>query len=570
MEEQQQQELKNTEQPLIAKPAPQQQREVITIGADSTYVTTDADGYAKPPPGHDDLGQSEEKYRQKSVAMNYARAFLLAAIIYYPGYYMGIMNPLGGVMTKDIYKLKTEDEQNDFLGNANLFISGGAMLSYFFIGPLANFFGRVRLVMLSELLTLVLAIGYIIHSIEIFYAVRFVSGLVVGILSGVLPITVSEMFPSSISGPAGCFCYFSGTTFGLLGYLTPYFFGNNEALIAKNYKWILIAPAFFGVAHLAAMCVMFKFGSLESPTYFLNKIKPNSEKNRELLIQNLEKWLSCVYVEEDVHFYIDEVMLAQIEKEQDKENPDNAEGLSALIGPRYRFRFLTVIFLNIAQQLSGINFLIFFSTALFNKISHNGREMTIVIGAANIMGGVVGIFTISRFGRRFNMMYGTIVQIIGFSLLIVGYHFEMNWLLSVAVVSYMISFAVGLGGTMGLFCAEIVPATAVGIGGGLQWLFTSLVGKLLPGLNDSLGPTVLILFFIAMMVLTVIYINYACIETMGLSREDTELIYKGGTTEDGKNHHFSLFKFGSNTTGKRRLSDQYEAGEREFVHQKRE
>ena len=477
---------------------------------------------------------------------------------------MAILNPIGKIMGRLVYELKTDKEVNDFLGNSNLCISGAAMISFFFIGPLANLVGRVRLLMISELVTLVLAAGYFVHSIEFFYGIRVISGLVVGIIAGGVPVSLSEMFPSSVRGIAGCFSYFSGTSFSLIGFLTPYMFENDEERIADNYQLILAGPAAVGVLHLAAMCILFKFGSLESPTYFLNKIKPTDEKKREILTKSLEKWLSCVYVEEDVHLYIEEIIQVQIEKERNKDNEDYAEGLSALIGPRYRFRFMIVIVLNIAQQLTGINFLIFLSTPLFDKISGNGREMTLVIGAANIIGGVVGILTISRFGRRFNMIFGTIIQILGFSLLIVGYEFENDIILVISVVSYMISFAVGQGGTMGLFCAEIVPATAVGIGGGLQWLFTSLVGYLLPGLNDSLGPIALIIFFIVMMTLTVFFMSYACIETMGISKEDIEIIYKGGTTEDGKSHHFNCFKFWNsrNKNSNSRVDDEGEANEK--------
>ena len=216
-----------------------------------------------------------------------------------------------------------------------------------------------------------------------------------------------------------------------------------------------------------------------------------------------------------------------------------------LFSKKYRFRFMVAIIMNMARQLSGTNFLTFFSTKLFNSISGNGQEMTIVIGATNIVGGIIGIFTIRRLGRRFNLITGVIAQIIGFSLLIIGYEYKIGILSIISVLSYIIGYAISLGGTMPIFAAEIVPAAGVGIGGSLQWLVASILGKVSPIITDKYGNVVMIAFFIIMLVLSLFFINYACIETSGLSKEDIDVIYEGKVTADGKSHHFNPLKFTS-------------------------
>ena len=61
------------------------------------------------------------------------------------------------------------------------------------------------------------------------------------------------------------------------------------------------------------------------------------------------------------------------------------------------------------QQMSGINFLIFFSTKIFDEISGNGSLMTLVIAISNIAGGIVGSYTVGKLGRKFNLVYGPLV-----------------------------------------------------------------------------------------------------------------------------------------------------------------
>ena len=189
---------------------------------------------------------------------------------------------------------------------------------------------------------------------------------------------------------------------------------------------------------------------------------------------------------------------------------------------------------------------------MFDQMSGNGKEMTLVMGASNLVGGIVGILTVSRFGRRFNLLYGTFIQTVAFGLLIAGYEYKLNVLSIIAVLGYMISFSVGLGGTMPIFCAEIVSAAGVGIGGCMQWVFASLVGKFLPIFNTMFGPLYMLIFFTVMTGLSLVFFNYACVETSGLDREDIELIYEGGTTSKGRSHHFSFYKICSSKSGPRK------------------
>ena len=545
---------KNTFNPNLG-----QNRDAATIEARSTYTGSQVSSTLNPSTRFKSESskptqtKGEDEYEQRSKLINYTRAIILSCSVYFMGFNMGIMNPMGEVMALNVFKMKTKEEMEAFIGDTNLYLCMGAMVTYFFVGPLADFFGRIRLQILVQVISLITVMGYLVESILAFYIVRIVSGFLIGILCGLLPITLSELFPSSITGVGGLFLYFASTLSMVLGWLTPYMFDEDKQKMGDNYKLIFMGPAAFGLPLLLIILFLFKFGALESPTYYLNKIKPTSEEKRRELIGKLRTWLTVVYTNEDADLKIEELLqTANPDSDgyaKEEGGKDNDQGMLAMFNPRYRFRFMVVVVLNIAQQLSGINYLIFLSTQLFDEISGNGNTMTLFIGAMNVLGGVVGIFTISKFGRRFNMIAGVLVQIFGFSMLILGYQYKLNIVSIIAVFSYMMSFAVGLGGTMTIFCAEILPAAGVGIGGSIQWMFASILGKVLPILNISVGPVWILSFFIAMMVLTVFFMNYSCIETFEVSMKDIETIYRGEETPDGKSHHFSWFKIGG---GKRK------------------
>jgi SP family facilitated glucose transporter-like MFS transporter 8 len=158
-----------------------------------------------------------------------------------------------------------------------------------------------------------------------------------------------------------------------------------------------------------------------------------------------------------------------------------------MFSERYRKRFFIACNLNAMQQLTGINFLGFFSTELFDKLSGNGSTMTLIIGAANVSGGLVGMYTLSKFGRKANILYGCALCFTGMLILNIGISLGSSIISALGVLVYMIFFAVGMGSVMPLYCAEIVPAAGVGIATAVQWLFATLVGKLVPILIQSMG-----------------------------------------------------------------------------------
>ena len=319
--------------------------------------------------------------------------------------------------------------------------------------------------------------------------------------------------------------------------------------IAENYKLIFVWPAGFGVIRLILLLLFFRFGALESPGYFLNKFNIAFPEQRSRLEMALRPWYNTVYVSKDVESLVrDEI--AKKELESSKDSPS----FQAMFGPKYRFRFMTGSVLNFLQQFSGISFLIFFSTNLFNQISNNGSTMTLVIGAANICGGFVGLITVGKFGRRFNLIGGCILQALGYSLLIVGYKFSLNTASVVAVLTYMVGFAIGMGGTMPIFTAEILPAAGVGIALSLQQTSACVTGKFLPILSTKFGPVALLSFFIGVDIFLGFFANYACVETKGLTTDEVDTIYEGGVTLDGKGHNFSWFRFGGGARGQGKVS----------------
>jgi Sugar (and other) transporter len=84
----------------------------------------------------------------------------------------------------------------------------------------------------------------------------------------------------------------------------------------------------------------------------------------------------------------------------------------------------------------------------------------------------------------------------------------------------MLSFAIGAGGTMPLFVAEVIPAIGVGVSTALQWGGAFLISNLVPKLEDKVSVQQFIIFFIACNIIAFIVIGITCIETKGLTEKE--------------------------------------------------
>lgn len=143
-----------------------------------------------------------------------------------------------------------------------------------------------------------------------------------------------------------------------------------------------------------------------------------------------------------------------------------------------------------------------------------------VIGAANIAGGFVGMMTLKKISKKDNLKFGVLGQLIGFILLYVGIKISSAMLCSVAVIIFMMGFAMGMGSVVTLYTADIVPAIGVGVATAAQWFAATVVGKVVPLLIAPIGESGLVIMFIIFCALILEYVHEFCIHTEGLSDDE--------------------------------------------------
>lgn len=201
-----------------------------------------------------------------------------------------------------------------------------------------------------------------------------------------------------------------------------------------------------------------------------------------------------------------------------------------LFSGRYNKSLLLAFLLAFFNQLSGINFILYYAPRILEQAGLATSESlfsSISIGVINLISTFVGIALIDRLGRKQLMYFGSIGYII--SLAMVGWCFYSDGdstLLLVFILLFIASHAIGQGAVIWVFISEIFPnkvrAFGQSWGTGTHWVFAALITLLAPIFLDiySKNPYPIFWFFAAMMVLQLLFVIFLMPETKGISLEE--------------------------------------------------
>lgn len=163
----------------------------------------------------------------------------------------------------------------------------GCLVGSFFVGKLADLVSRRGVFILSAILMALTSLGlFYAGSIGWVIALRFISGLVVGAVSVVSPMYISEVSPSDKRGTLVSFNQFAITLGILIAYLVNFYFKDNmKPEVAWHY--MLAVPFVFSILFL----VLSLFVLPNSPRWLMAKgLKAKAQQVMNWMMGKKEGW----------------------------------------------------------------------------------------------------------------------------------------------------------------------------------------------------------------------------------------------------------------------------------------
>jgi len=352
-------------------------------------------------------------------------------------------------------------------------------------------------------------------------ATRVLIGVAGGASTVITPMYLSEISPTRLKGTIGTLTQLSVVIGILASILWELPFHSVD-----KWRFIFLPIPVIGVMGLVVgYCVL-----LESPSWLL-RVSPSVERRREA-VENIRL---LRYVSGDIYSNEDEDNIVELvregtnstaaqtndavdhdseplddpERDLDAITPANPEDppppittttnpqpppsfKSYITNPQNRIPLLSSILLPIAQQLSGINAVFYYSTSLFEGVIPNPQTGTILAFTVNVVATIVAVLVMDRFGRKTLLTLSAGGMFLCCILLTLSLEGILPPLLAVVgVMLYIIFFELGLGCIPFFLASELIQPEFLGrvqsISMSCNWIANFGVGLLFPYMDYYLG-----------------------------------------------------------------------------------
>ncbi|XP_006627496.1 solute carrier family 2, facilitated glucose transporter member 4 [Lepisosteus oculatus] len=383
----------------------------------------------------------------------------------------------------------------------------GGMMSSFSVGVVSEWLGRRKAMLINNLLAFIgggmMGMSKLCQSFEMMILGRFFIGAYSGLASGLVPMYVGEISPTSLRGALGTLHQLAI----VIGILLAQILGL-ESLLGTEELW----PVLLGLTVLPTVLQMALLPFCpESPRYlYIIRCQEHHAKS------GLRRLTGRLEVDED---------LAEMKEEKRRMEMERKVSIAELFrSPLYRQPIGIAILLQLSQQLSGVNAIFYYSTSIFEKAGvESPVYATIGAGVVNCAFTVVSLFLVERTGRRTLHMLGlagmaVCAIIMTAALALLDRVPWMSYISMLAIFGFVAFFEVGPGPIPWFFVAELFsqgprPA-AMAVAGCSNWTANFIIGMSFQYIAHYCGPYVF-LIFAALLLFFLLFTFFRVPETRG-------------------------------------------------------
>ena len=214
-------------------------------------------------------------------------------------------------------------------------------------------------------------------------------------------------------------------------------------------------------------------------------------------------------------------------------------------------RLLVGVGLQVGQQMSGINSIMFFAPSIFKSVGFHGSEASLLAdginGVVNFLATFLAFGLMDRFGRRKLLLWGAASMGAAMALLAtLGYVFKeaaagddddtgislsstaAGYSCALCIYFFVLSFAYSWGPVVWALCTEIFPtaqrAKGVSLTTTTNWVFTLIIGQFVPVLQTAVDFGIF-LIFAGCCVFMWFFVLLCVPETKGVSIDEVSALF---------------------------------------------
>jgi len=451
------------------------------------------------------------------------------------GYDTGVISGAELFLVKD-FKLTSGSEE---LAVSAVLI--GAIIGAIFGGKMADWLGRrLSLILLGILFGVGAILTAISPNLTLFIVFRIIVGIGIGAASLIAPMYIAEMAPPAVRGKLVAFNQLAIT----VGIAVAYWV--DLAFAAAGASW---RPMFAVAVVPAAVLAIGMFFLADTPRWLATKGRWDDAEHALSRIAGSETQ--------------NEIKAIRTSMEEEKRGT-----LRELLRPGLRIALVVGVGLALFQQFVGINTVIYYAPTIFGyagfKSASGAILATSVVGVVNVLATILSLFLVDRVGRRPLLLMGLVGMVI--TLTAMGVIFALGAanvgvLILIALLLYIISFAIGMGPVFWLMSAEVFPTRVRGYGQSIStvgnWGANLLISVTFLTLINGIGKPFTFWLYAVLGIAAFIFCLLLVPETKGKRLEQIEAYWRNGRTWEGEAQAIGEGRRSNEDTG----ADQPEPGQ---------
>lgn len=421
------------------------------------------------------------------------------------------------VINAALFQMKTHFGFDDHSWKYGLVVSiaiVGAFIGAFAAGFLSAKFGRRPSIVLADVFFIVGSVMMAAApNVEVILVSRFVVGLGVGVSSATIPVYLGE-----VTAPAS----------------------RGAAIVFNN---VFLTGGQFIAAGIGALVVVYSTDNLGWRISIAIGAVPAILQLILLLVFLPEspRWIMCERSAEEAHLIAQryEVDLAEY---SEREMRTVRMDYRPLFARDMRYRIIYGCMLQVIQQFSGINTIMYYSTVILKDAGITSEYMPVILSVPlalmNALFTVVAMFTVDRVGRRVMLLFsifgcfGTtcVISMIGFLLedpipVSVG-----GWVFLGLLSVFLAFYAPGIGCIPWVVMGEVFPqhlrTSAASLATMSNWAANALVSQVFPMLLGAIGVGGTFSLISGLLLLSCLYMFFFAVETKGYSLEELDNMFR--------------------------------------------
>lgn len=383
-------------------------------------------------------------------------------------------------------------------------------------GRLSDTWGRRKTIILLAVLFLTGTLACVVApNFEVMVVGRVILGLAVGGASSVVPVYLAELAPYEIRGSIAGRNELMIVIGQLAAFVINAIIGNVWGEIPGVWRIMLAVAALPAIALFVGMLRM-----PESPRWLISKHRTQEALDVLSTIRSPERAAA---------------EMADVKHLTEEEKQMNISGWGALKN-KWILRILLVgIGLGVAQQLTGINSIMYYGQSVLIEAGFDSGAAliaNIAPGVIAVIGGIIGLSLMQRINRRTTLITGFILTTICHFLIgIASIALPVGdparpFVILFLVVAFVGSMQTFLNIAVWVMLSEIFPlhirGFAIGVSIFCLWIANAFLGLFFPSLVAAVGITGTFFLFGVIGILALIFIYTQVPETRGRTLEALE------------------------------------------------